>query len=185
MIEADREYLIRLWLIFRWERLTHESSRMRGVSSSGSVPTQEKHSKGQKSSELERHRKDESKTGDKRRCHGCNRVGHDRDMCRMTDHPDFVKKGLWTGSATKRAFRLWERDESKIHLPWTRRVNGTPLSTLLVWQTTHATTRPPTPPRAYPPPDRDNRRDNDRINDNKYLLVTMGIFSQWSNVIQM
>jgi hypothetical protein len=59
------------------------------------------------------------------------------------------------------------------------------LTTPLVWQTTHGTARPPTPPRAYPRPDRDNRRDNDRINDNKYILVTMGIFSQWSNVIQM
>jgi hypothetical protein len=75
MIEADREYLdnptlTRLCamvaeLIFRWERLTHESSRMRGVSSSGSAPTQGKHSKGLKSSELDRHTKDESKAGDR------------------------------------------------------------------------------------------------------------------------
>ncbi len=108
-------------LIFRWERLTHESSRMRGVNSS---PTHGKHSKGQKSSELERHRKDESKTGDKRRCHGCNRVGHDRDTCRITDHSDFV--------TTERAIRLWERDKPKIQLPWTRRAEGTPLTTPLV-----------------------------------------------------
>ena len=154
----------------------------------------------------------------------------------MTNHSDFVKTGLWAGSATELAIRLWERDESKIPLPWTtpltttlvwqtthgtarpptppraypppdrnagrghggrdndrrhdrrpwtRRADGTPLTTPLVWQTTHGTARPPTPPRAYPRPDRDNRRDNDRINDNKYILVTMGIFSQWSNVIQM
>jgi hypothetical protein len=145
---------------------------MRGVSSSGFVPTQEKHSKGQKSSELERHRKDESKTGDKRRCHGCNRVDHDRDTCRMTDHPDFVTTGLWAGSATERAIRLWKRDESKIQLPWTRRADGTPLITPLVWQTQHTTARPPTPPRAYPPPDRDagrgrGGRDNDRRNDRR------------------
>ena len=130
MIEADREYLdnptlIRLCamvaeLIFRWERLTHESSRTRGVSSSGSAPTQEKQSKGQKISELERHR------------HGCNRVGHDHDTCRMTDHPDFVTTGLWAGNATERAIRLWERNESKIQLPWTKRADGTPLITLLV-----------------------------------------------------
>jgi hypothetical protein len=121
MIEADREYLdnptlSRLCamvaeLIFRWERLTHESSRMRGVTSSGSVPTQGKHSKGQKSSEPERHRKDESKAGDKQRCHGCNRLGHDRDTCRMIDHLGFVTTGLWAGSATERVIRLWERDE--------------------------------------------------------------------------
>ena len=79
-------------------------------------------SKGRKSSEPDRHHKDESKAGDTRRCHGCNRVGHDRDTCRMTDHPDFVKTGLWAGSATERAIRLWERDESKIQLPWTRRL---------------------------------------------------------------
>jgi hypothetical protein len=128
MIEADREYLDNPTLprlcamvaefIFRWERLTHESLRMRGVNSSGSVPPQGKHPKGQKSGEPERHHKDESKTGDKRKCHGCNRVGHDRDTCRMTDHPDFVKTGLWVGSATERTIRLWERDESKILFPW-------------------------------------------------------------------
>ena len=39
-------------------------------------------------------------------------VAHDRDKCRMTDHPDFVKTGLWAGSATERVIRLWERDES-------------------------------------------------------------------------
>lgn len=48
MIEADREYLdnptlprlcaMVAELIFRWERLTHESSRMRGVNSSGFPP---------------------------------------------------------------------------------------------------------------------------------------------------
>ena len=122
MIEADREYLdnptlSRLCamvaeLIFRWEHLTHESSFMRGVSSSGSAPSQGKYSKGQKSGEPERHHKDEGKTGDRRRRQGCNRVGHDRDMCRMTDHPDFVKTGLWAGSATEQVIRLWERDES-------------------------------------------------------------------------
>ena len=145
-------------LIFRWERLTHESSRMRGMNPSGSAPPQGKHSKGQKSSEPERHHKDEGKTGDRRRCQGCNRVGHDRDTCRMKDHPDFVKTGLWAGSVTERAIRLWERDESKIQLPWTKRADGTPLTTPLVWQTTHATVRPLTPPRAYPPPDRDTGR---------------------------
>jgi hypothetical protein len=72
-IEADREYLdnpslSRLCamvaeLIFRWERLTHESSRMRGVNSSGSAPPQGKHSKGQRSGEPEQHHKDEGKTG--------------------------------------------------------------------------------------------------------------------------
>jgi len=67
----------------------------------------------------------------------------------MTDHPDFVTTGLWAGSATERAIRLWERDESKIQLPWTKRADGTPLITPLVWQT-H--------PRAYPPPDRDAGR---------------------------
>ena len=50
MIEANREYLDnptlpRLFamvaeLIFRWERLTHESSRMRGVNTSGSAHPQ-------------------------------------------------------------------------------------------------------------------------------------------------
>ena len=73
MIEADREYLdnstlprlcaMVAELTFRWERLTHDSTRMREVNSSGSAPTHGKHSKGKKSSELERHRKDESKTG--------------------------------------------------------------------------------------------------------------------------
>ena len=80
-------------------------------------------------------------------------MGHDRDTYRMTEHPDFVTTGLWAGTATERAIRLWERDESKIQLPWTRRADGTPLTTPLVWQTQHTTTRPPTPPRAYPPPD--------------------------------
>ena len=85
----------------------------------------------------------------------------------MTNHSDFVKTGLWAGSATELAIRLWERDESKIHLPWT-----TPLTTTLVWQTTHGTARPPTPPRAYPPPDRDagrghGGRDNDRRHDRR------------------
>ena len=126
MIEADREYLdnptlprlcaMVAELIFRWERLTHESS-----------------------CKSDRHHKDESKAGDTRRCHGCNRVGHDRDTCRMTDHPDFVKASLWAGSATERAIRLWERDESKIQLTWTRRADGTPLTTPLVWQTQHTT----------------------------------------------
>ena len=47
-----------------------------------------------------------------------------------------------------------------------------PLTTPLVWQTQHTTIRPPTPPRAYPPPDRDagrgrGGRDNDRRNDRR------------------
>jgi hypothetical protein len=92
--------------------------------------------KGQKSGEPERHHKDEGKSGDTKRCQGCNRVGH--DTCRMTDHPDFVKTDLWAGSATERAIRLWEIDESKIQLPWTRRADGMPLTTPLVWQTMHA-----------------------------------------------
>jgi len=79
---------------------------MRGMNSSGSAPPQGKHSKDQKSSEPERHHKDKSKTGDKRRCHGSNRVGHDHDTCRTTDHQDFVKTGLWAGSATERVIRL-------------------------------------------------------------------------------
>jgi len=90
-------------LIFRWERLTHESSRMRGVNSSGSASPQGKHSKGQRSGEPERHHKDEGKTRDKWRCKDCNRVAHDRDTCRMTNHPNFVKTGLWAGSATELA----------------------------------------------------------------------------------
>ena len=45
-------------------------------------------------------------------------------------------------------------------------------TTPLVWQTTHATARPPTPPKAYPPPDRDDRRGrggrgNDRRHDRR------------------
>jgi hypothetical protein len=71
----------------------------------------------------------------------------------MTDHPD-----LWAGSSTERAIRLWERDESKIQLPWTRRFDGTPLTTPLVWQIHRTSARPPTPPRAYPPPNRDAGR---------------------------
>ena len=67
MIEADREYLdnptlprlcaMVAELIFRWERLTHESSRMWGVNSSGSAPPQGKYPKGKKSSEPDRHHK--------------------------------------------------------------------------------------------------------------------------------
>jgi hypothetical protein len=57
----------------------------------------------------------------------------------MTDHPDFVKTGLWAGSATERAIRMWKRDESKIQLPlW----YGTPLTAPLVWQTTQTNARP-------------------------------------------
>ena len=142
------------------------------MNSSGSAPPQGTHSKDQKSSEPERHHKDKSKTGDKRRCHDSNRVGHDRDTCRTTDHQDFVKTGLWAGSATERAIRLWKRDESKIQFPLTRQADGTPLTTPLVWQTQHTTARPLTPPRAYPSPDRDagrgrGERDNDRRNDRR------------------
>ena len=63
------------------------------------------------------------------------------------------------GSATKRSIRMWERDESKIKLPWTRRTDGTPLTTPLVW---HTNARPPTPTRTGPPRDRDDRRDDRR-----------------------
>jgi len=58
----------------------------------------------------------------------------------------------------ERAIRLWERDESNIQLLWTRRADGMPLTTPLVWQTMHAIARPPTPLRAYPPPHRDTGR---------------------------
>ena len=42
------------------------------------------------------------------------------------------ERGLWTGSATDRAIRMWERDESKIKLPWTKRADGMRLTTPLV-----------------------------------------------------
>ena len=44
--------------------------------------------------------------------------------------------------------------ESRIKLPWTRRADGTPLTTPLVW---HMNARPPTPPRTGPPRDRNDR----------------------------
>ena len=84
--------------------------------SSGSAPPQGKHSKGQRLGEPERNYKDEGKTGDMRRCQGCNRVAHDRDTCRMTNHPDFVKTGLWADSATELAIRLWERWYGRLHM---------------------------------------------------------------------
>jgi hypothetical protein len=132
------------------------------VNLSGSAPPQGKPSKSQKSSAPDRQHKD--KSSDRRRCQGCNSVAHDRDTCRMTDHPDFVKTGLWAGSATERAIRMWGRDESKVQLPWTRRADGTPLTTPLLWRTLHT--------RADPPRDRDNRqgqggRDNDRRHDRR------------------
>ena len=133
------------------------------MNSSGSSPPQGKHSKGQKSSEPDRHHKDESKTGDKRRCYGCNRVGHDRVTCRMTDHPDFVKTGLWAGSATERAIRLWEKDESKIQLPLTR----------LLWCGTLSIPLPDhqlLPELTHLPTDAGRgrgERDNDRRNDRR------------------
>ena len=68
--------------------------------------------KGQKSNDPERHLKDDGKNVDSRQYQGCNRGQHERDACRMSDHPDFVKTGLWAGSATERVIRLWERDES-------------------------------------------------------------------------
>jgi len=103
MIEADREYLdnptlSRLCamvadLIHRWERLTHESFRMRGVNSSGSAPSHGKQPKIQKSSDPDRHQKDDSKTVDRRQPQGCNCT---------------IKTGLWAGSATERAIRMWK-----------------------------------------------------------------------------
>jgi len=79
----------------------------------------------------------------------------------MSDHPVFVKTGLWAGSTTDRAIRMWERDESKIKLPWNEPADGTPLTTPLVWR---SIAHPPTPPRADPPRDRDanDRRDDRR-----------------------
>jgi hypothetical protein len=155
MIDGDREYLdnptlSRLCamvaeLIHRWERLSY---RMRGVNSRGSAPSSGKQPKSQKSNDLDRHLKDDGKTVDKRKCQGCNRGQHERDTCRLSDHPDFVKTGLWTGSATDRAIRVWERDESKIKLPWTRRADGTPLTTPLVWR---QIVQPSIPLRADPP----------------------------------
>jgi len=47
----------------------------------------------------------------------------------------------------------------KIKLPWTRRADGTPLTTPLVWRTNAS---PPTPPRTDTPRDRDDRRDDRR-----------------------
>jgi hypothetical protein len=76
IIEADREYLdnptiSRLCvmvaeLIHRWERLMHESYRMRGVNLSASVPSYGKQPKGHKSSEHDRHLKDDDKSKIKR-----------------------------------------------------------------------------------------------------------------------
>jgi len=57
---------------------------------------------------------------------------------------------------------MWERDESKIKLPWNERVDDTPLTTHLVWCTI---AHPPTPHRADPPCDRDanDRRDDEAM----------------------
>jgi len=90
MIEVDREYLNNPSLsglcamvadmIHRWERLTHESSRMRGVNSGGSAPPHGKQLKGQKSSDPEQYLKDDGKTIDRRQRQCCNRGQHKRNM---------------------------------------------------------------------------------------------------------
>jgi hypothetical protein len=85
-----------------------------------------------------------------RNCQGSNRGQHERDTCRMSDHPDFVKTGLWAGSATDRAIRVLKRDETKIKFPWTRRADGTPLTIPLAW---HQIAQQSTHPRADPPRD--------------------------------
>ena len=111
MIEADREYLdnptlsrlctmIAAELIYRWEQLTHESFLHEGSELKWFHPFS------RETNNPDRHHKDDGKTVDRRHCQGCNRTQHDRDTCRMLDHADFVKSGLWDGSATEWAIRM-------------------------------------------------------------------------------
>ena len=59
-----------------------------------------------------------------RKCPGCNRAHHTRDVCRLRFHPDFNKSGSWVGSATERAIRVWD-SSTDVALPWEKRADGT------------------------------------------------------------
>lgn len=39
--------------------------------------------------------------------YGCNRTSHECEQCRLSDHPDFVRTGLWAGSKTDRTNKLF------------------------------------------------------------------------------
>ena len=42
-------------------------------------------------------------------CQGCGRFTHRRDICDLSDHPDFNRSGDWVGSAAKIAIRAFGR----------------------------------------------------------------------------
>ena len=65
-------------------------------------------------SDMDRQPKDDNKTVDKRQCQGCNRGQHERDTCQMTDHPDFIKTGLWTECGREMSRRESSRGLSEL-----------------------------------------------------------------------
>ena len=62
-------------------------------------------------------------------CEGCGRVGHARETCRASSHPDWNKSGLWAHSAAYKALKaaLKARGKPEEHptLPKFRRADGT------------------------------------------------------------
>lgn len=69
---------------------------------------------------------DDSATGTRVVCQGCNRRGHNREYCKLAQHPDFNKHGPWVGSKVEHAVRVWVTGRDEVLLPWKQRADGTP-----------------------------------------------------------
>ena len=133
MIQGDREYytsptLSRLCemvarIMYQWEAMTAEVNRMGGQLPSGASSNTSR-TKTPKASDEAATSAAGASAATTRKCQGCNRAHHTRDVCRLRFHPDFNKSGSWVGSAAERAIRVWD-SSTEVALPWEKRADGT------------------------------------------------------------
>ena len=139
-------------LIHQWEQ-TQQRLGTLGASSSSSALG--KHPRNPKPSDTSNRHAKGPEEGEISQCHGCGRIGHHRDTCDLSSHPDFNRYGNWVGSASETAIRAHLRASTpnkkypNVRLYKHLRADGT---AILAPQ--HQ--RPSTPPM-----DANTRRDND------------------------
>ena len=132
MIQGDREYytsptMKKLFemvarIMHQWEALTAEGNRMSDHVPSETASTTSR-TKTARSHDEASTSAGSASASTRRKCQGCNRANHSRDVCRLRFHPDFNKAGSWVGSAAERAIHV--RDSSvEVALPWKTRADG-------------------------------------------------------------
>ena len=93
-------------LIRQWEQTQQiflaQSGTLGTASSSSALG---KHPRHPKSSDTSNRHAKGTVDGEISKCHGCGRIGHHRDTCDLSSHPDFNRYGSWVGSTSETAIR--------------------------------------------------------------------------------